>query len=155
MGCGVIATKCGKWVLVDIEDFEKVSKYKWYLSSSGYAIAYSGGRVWMHRFLINPPKNLDVDHINGDKLDNRKSNLRPATRGQNLHSRPKLITNSSGFKGVFFEKSCSKWRAQIHCKGKKFHCGVFKTAEEAARAYDRYALKLFGPFAWLNFKKEY
>ncbi|HEY8663131.1 MAG TPA: AP2 domain-containing protein [Propionibacteriaceae bacterium] len=93
-----------------------------------------------------------VDHINGDGLDNRRENLRPATVATNLMNRGVQSNNTSGFKGV--TRRDSKWRAQISTKDNYFHLGIFATPEDAARAYDAAAAELFGEFAWPNFPKE-
>ena len=108
----------------------------------------------VHRKVAGAPKNKDVDHINGNTLDNRKSNLRVCSRSQNNYNRGPKKNNKSGYKGVVFKSDHWRekpWVAMIKTPGKYLHIGSFKTAEEAAMAYDAAALKYAGDFAWLNF----
>jgi hypothetical protein len=96
-----------------------------------------------------------VDHVNGDGLDNQRSNLRPATHAQNSANARLQARSTSGFKGVHRGPIRGKaWRAQIHAAGKKHHLGTFDDPEEAARAYDAAAVELFGEFARTNFPPE-
>ena len=114
-------------------------------------------RLMGHAFLGLDIDNidLDVDHINNDKKNNELSNLRLATRSQNLGARSKLRNNTSGFKGVRYayktKKNKKKWRAEISCNNVYYNLGHFSTKEEAARAYDKKAKELFGEFANINF----
>ncbi len=108
----------------------------------------------MHRQLLNCPAAKFVDHINNNGLDNRKENIRPATRAQNSYNRKKYANNSrSKYKGVSFKKKNGKWTAQIGLNNKMLFLGYFKNEVDAARAYDRAARKYYGRFANLNFKK--
>lgn len=104
----------------------------------------------LHRFIMGAKKEDLVDHINGDKSDNRKANLRFATKSQNAQNSRKP-RNKTGFIGVAVDWNGSI-KAHIRHNGTKYHLGVFKTAIEAARAYDARALKLFGPEARTNLK---
>jgi hypothetical protein len=141
----------GKFTLVDDEDFEKLNKFKWYFHD-GYAIRQVKGKiVRMHREIANTPIDMLTDHINGDKLDNRKVNLRPCTTAQNVQNRSNQSNNSSGFKGVSWSKKNNKWSAMININKKRTHLGYFKTAEEAAKVYDLAAIENYGEFANLNF----
>ena len=136
----------GKSFLIDVADFEKVSQYNWGISGPGYCSAFIDGKqVLMHRFLMGDEGEV-IDHINGDKLDNRRSNLRRATARQNTHNSRKPSNNTSGVKGVWKTRN-NKYCAEV--AGKKI--GYFNTAEEAARKYDEKARELFGEFARLNF----
>ncbi len=92
-----------------------------------------------------------VDHINGDGLDNRRANLRPATHAQNMANRRLNANNKSGFKGVYWNKGSRKWHAQIACDGRKHHLGFYTSVIEAAHAYDDAATRLFGEYARINF----
>lgn len=144
----------GKYAIVDNEDFTKLSKYSWHYNK-GYArcaISQDGKQKIerMHSFLMKTPKGMDTDHINGNKLDNRKSNLRICTRSQNKINQGLSRNNTSGFIGVHWHRPLKKWRAQISILNKKKHIGVFKTKEEAAKAYNDVAYKNFGEFARLN-----
>jgi hypothetical protein len=103
----------------------------------------------MHRAILEGAP--QVDHIDGDGLNNQRSNLRPATQAQNMANSRKYSTNTSGFKGVGWHKAAKKWRADITFDYKTRYLGLFPTAEDAARAYDSAAKSLFGVFACLNF----
>jgi hypothetical protein len=154
----------GKVAVIDAEDAERVTAHKWTATFNRrtgkyYAKRSVGGRghqrtVYLHLFIMNAEQGRQVDHKNGNGLDNRKSNLRLATSGQNRQNEPVRSTSKSGFKGVSFSKALGKWEAQISDKGKGVRLGYFDTPEDAARAYDRKAKEIFGEFAWLNFPDE-
>lgn len=135
------------FAIVDEEDFDKVSGYKWYLTR-GYACARIDGRMTsMHRFLLDPHPLPEVDHKDGDRLNNRRGNLRACDRKQNSRNR----TSSRGrskFKGV--RKDRGQWRAQIKTNGKIIDLGFHATERLAARCYDAAAIKYFGDFARTN-----
>lgn len=142
----------GQVALVDDEDFELVSKHKWYAAKRGYRF-YAQRRVnrrivQMHRLLTKAPTGLEVDHINGNTLDNRRSNLRLATRSQNEWNRNKQSNNTSGFKGVIFSEG--KYKARIRVFKKLYFLGSFEEKEKAALAYNNAAKKYHGEFANLN-----
>lgn len=145
----------GKEAIVDDDDFEYLNKFKWhYQAQGGYAFrAKQHGARQMHRTIVNCPGGKFVDHINGDGLDNRKSNLRICTKAQNGMNRGRQKQNKSGFKGVVWNMRLKKWIAQIGCKGikKTMHIGVFNSPIDAAVAYDNEAKKIHGEFAKLNF----
>jgi hypothetical protein len=150
----------GKVAIVDDEDFEKVSQYKWsYIG--GYAkravVREDGKRILypLHRFIMSipPDSKFMVDHTNFDRLDNRKQNLRICTKGQNNYNhRPKdrLGKSTSKYKGVSYKHDMHKWRARIAVNGKEYNLGYYYTENEAAMAYNEAASKFFGEFAWLN-----
>ena len=108
----------------------------------------------MHRLIMDAPKGMDIDHINGNPLDNRKSNLRICTRAENMRNRGAQKNNTSGYKGVGWCKHRKKWHAQIKHNGKQIYIGRYKDKEEAARAYDAKAKELHGEYAHLNFPDE-
>lgn len=141
----------GQHFLFDIEDYDKISKLYWRKETTGYIIAYTGNKyVFMHRLLLDPADNMYVDHINGDKSDNRKSNLRICTAQQSAFNTAKRSNTISRFKGVTKRKDCNKWIAQIKVNGKRIHLGYFSSEKEAAEAYNLAAIKLFGEYARLN-----
>jgi len=147
----------GKVTVVDDDDYEELSKHKWCLSVYGYVvrnIVENGKRTGlrMHRKIMNLCSNdkLEIDHINGDKLDNRKSNLRIVSRNQNMFNRGVYKSSKAKCKGVCFEKLKNKWRSQIQCFGKKEFLGFFESKQEAAIAYNKRATELFGEYARLN-----
>ncbi len=106
----------------------------------------------MHRAILNAPKGLLVDHIDGNGLNNRKSNLRLCTFAQNAHNSRPRRNSSSRYKGVCWHKVKKKWTVSIYKGGKRTYLGYYDDEIEAALAYDRKATELFGEFAYLNFK---
>lgn len=143
----------GKVALVDSDAVHLVFGHKWWAVKKGprfYAVTdVKRKRVYMHRLLLCT--NLDVDHINGDGLDNRRANLRAATRQENVSNMRKR-PGSSKFKGVCWDKRRDKWMAKIMVDYKTRFLGYFKDEIEAARAYDAAAVSNFGVFARLNFR---
>jgi hypothetical protein len=143
----------GLFAIVDAADFEGLSRYNWRATGgdSSYACCEIGGKkVYMHRLIMNPPAGMVVDHINGNRWDNRRGNLRVCTQAENLRNSRKS-RGTSRFKGVFWDAVRRKWRAIIRYQGKTVHLGRFSDEVKAARAYDRAAVKLFGQYARLNF----
>lgn len=136
----------GKIALIDNADFERVNKYSWNVNNGGYAIHI---HIAMHRFIMNTPKGMDTDHINGNRLDNRKKNLRICSRSQNHFNRKKRANTSSVYKGVYWKKDRGKWRAVI-IFNKPIHIGYFTSEIDAAKSYNVKALELYGEFAKLN-----
>lgn len=149
-------------LLIDEEDWQKVNHLKWTAhkrphDNCYYALTtdYSSGKPKLqliHRLIMNAPKNMTVDHINGNGLDNRRNNLRLATRKENARNQKLNKKSTTGFKGVSFHKRDKKYTAQIKLD-KLMHLGYFENPIEAAIAYDTAAKKYFGEFANLNFKK--
>lgn len=147
----------GKVATIDAEDFDRLGRVKWSAKVSGkntYAVRSVGGRrapkrLWLHREVLSAPEGVEVDHINGDGLDNRKSNLRLATRAQNMRGRrAKPSGKASQFRGVSWFKRDSVWVAQIMVGNKNYYLGRFRCEESAARAYDTKAKELgFSPQA--------
>ena len=145
----------GKTTLIDKEDYEFLSQYKWRESSYGYAIrdVFNPHHTtrFLHQDLVQTKEGMQLDHINGDKLDNRRDNLREVTPQQNMMNKPVEKGTVSGYKGVTRSNKGGKtWRARIFVEGERIHLGCFKTKEEAAIAYNVAASKYFGEYAWLN-----
>lgn len=113
----------------------------------------NGTNTYLHRAIMSASKGQEVDHINGDGLDNSRGNLRVATRSQNCANR-RSYNPKSGFRGVYPQSFGVTWRARIMVNKKFINGGNFSTPEEAARRYDELALENFGEFAVLNFPKE-
>ena len=103
---------------------------------------------------MRPPEGIFIDHANMDGLDNRRANLRLATKGQNEANTPKRKNNTSGFKGVFWDKTKNSWLAQAHLKSGSKYLGRYKDKNAAAQAYDSFAKKQWGEFAQLNFPEK-
>lgn len=147
----------GKVAIIDDADYEAVSKYIWYAdirtkkrAENCYArTGRNSHTIMMHRLITGAPKGMDVDHINRNGLDNRRSNLRVCSRSNNNANTGPQRNNKFGYKGVWAKKN--KYRSCIHANNKTIHLGYFDTPEEAARAYDAKAKEIFGEFALLNF----
>ena len=140
--------------MVDDEWYPILNKWKWYFSGS-YACRDIGNRkskqvVFMHRYICMAPEMYQVDHINQNKLDNRTENLRIVRPEVNYYNRKMLKNNTSGFKGVSFDKNRNKYIASISAKNKQYNLGRFNTPEEAAIIYNNAAIKLHGEYACIN-----
>ena len=153
----------GKYTLVDNEDYEWLSQWKWRWSPNGEHTGYATSRItidgkktclFMHRMILGLKKGKIGDHINGNGLDNRRCNLRKCTIAQNNQNSRKQRNNSSGYIGVSWEALAKKWRARICYNGIKKQLGLFSDVEDAAMVYDRAAKKYHGEFATLNFPDE-
>lgn len=144
-----IELKNGGSTLVDDEDFEELSKSQWLNTHRGYVVRYVGKSILrMHRVVMD--LSLDdercVDHINGNRLDNRRSNLRVCTKSENAKNRKVYRTNTSGYRGVSWHKKNKKWQAKIKSNGKVIYLGEFTVIEDAAEAYRVAANELHGDF---------
>jgi len=145
----------GKYALVDDDDFDEINQYNWCFHG-GYAernVKVSGKQKTqkMHRLITNCPADMDVDHANHDKLDNRKDNLRVCSQSENTHNQKvRTYAKTSVYKGVYFNKQAGKWRAQIKLNNKLKHLGLFTNEIDAAIAYNNAAIEMFGEFALLN-----
>jgi hypothetical protein len=145
----------GLYAYVDAADYEWLSQYPWRLYG-GYAARMEKNRTFcMHREIVKPPKDKMVDHINQNKLDNSRPNLRFCTRQQNAQNNRKRRGALSRFEGVGYEKRAGKWFASVHVNGKDIWLGYHTDEIEAARAYDRAAVGRFGEYANLNFPEEW
>lgn len=150
----------GMVALVDDEDFLALTVYKWCAfkdRKTFYAVRYEHSqgkqtKVYMHRVIMSAPIGMFVDHKDHDGLNNQKSNLRLCNHSQNGRNRQVSRNNTSGFKGVCWNKQAEKWMAYIKDNGISRTLGNFDSREEAAKAYDMAARKLFGEFAKLNFE---
>ena len=137
-------------VLIDAVYVEQLSAYQWSIGTHGYATSGCGkDQILMHRFIAGAENDSQVDHINHNRLDNRRSNLRIVTPQQNRFNSGIQSNNTSGYKGVCLTSS-GKWQAQIVRDGKAIYLGLFDNAEAAARAYDTAAMTIFGEYASPN-----
>ncbi len=138
--------------LVDDEDYPILSRYTWRIDPKGYIVTnFNGTTLRIHRLILNPPKNIQIDHKNNKKFDNQKHNLRLATNTQNQQNVLKTKRKtSSKYKGVHWRKDANIWVARIAVNGKRIHLGFFGTELEAAKAYNEAAIGYFGEFANLN-----
>lgn len=118
----------GTFALVDDRDFGHLSQYKWRRNRDGYALrSVVGGVVFMHRAVNNTTEGYETDHLNGDKLDNRRSNLKTVTHGRNMWNTKRP--------NVSYHKSNKRWRARIGVGGKSVFLGWFSSKEAALEAY--------------------
>jgi hypothetical protein len=148
----------GKIVLIDIEDYDLIKEYTWNISNDGWnnyvkTEIWKGGRkkIYMHRLIMgitNPI--VIIDHKNGNGIDNRKCNLRICNCSNNSANKTMQKNNTSGFKGVSWKKDVKKWRVKVIKDGVNYSAGYYDDIIEAAKAYDKKAVELFGEFARTN-----
>jgi len=143
----------GYEVLIDDEDFEKVNSVgKWHKKNENgkiyfvHTVSKTYKMIYLHRLICPPAEGLYVDHINGDTADNRKCNLRTVTHSENMKNQKKNALNTSGYKGVTFNKEMKKWRARITSNGKRYFLGDYSTPEEAHNAYCKAVKEYHGEF---------
>lgn len=144
----------GQVAIIDDEDWELVSRYSWVYAGAGYAYARQKGKknpITMHSLIANPGRGREVDHIDRNRLNNRRTNLRVCNRKENSRNRA-TRAHSSQFCGVCWDKRTKKWAAYIQIDYKTLFLGYFPTELAAAMAYDIAAYDLHGEFANLNFK---
>lgn len=147
----------GEYALVDTEDLDIVKNYTWYKDNNGYVrtrFYKTKKAVAIHSLVLPHNKEFCIDHISMNKLDNRKSNLRVVTYSKNSSNTNVHVNNTSGYRGVTFDKSVKKWRAYITRDKHINRIGRFDTPELAAKAYDEYCRKYDGNHARLNFPNE-
>ena len=125
---------------IDSADYSRVADFSWSVSGEGYVAAYIRGSrpkkwVYLHRLIMDAPTGTQVDHINNDRLDNRRANLRLVTNAQNMQNRKGADRdNPCGVRGVNWHKETQRYRAQLHINGKGIHLGLFERLEDAAKA---------------------
>ena len=148
----------GEYALVDIEDFDKIKEFTWYKANTGYAMSHIPNidkGILLHRFIMPIyDKCLRMDHISMNKLDNRKANLRIVPFSVNVVNTNIHVDNTSGYRGVCFDKGTNRWRTGIRRNGHKINIGRFDTPEAAAKVYNDYCRKFDGKYARLNFPNE-
>ena len=134
---------------IDLEYIDVLKQYKWHMLGQYVSSIINGTEMLLHRFLMNPPDDMEVDHINRDKLDNRRSNLRVCTHQENDWNKLAGTRNKSGYSGVK-ENGKGKWLASIIINKKPKHLGTFNTYEEAVEARIKAEKEYFGDFAPTN-----
>lgn len=154
----------GHEAIVDLEDLPRLSRSRWYTKKQRGGLYYAyrcvmingaRKRIPMHREVIGDiPDKMEVVHINGNGLDNRKSNLRVCSHRQNIQAGRKKRGRHLNSRVLTGKKAEKKWRARItNLTGQRLELGHFDSELDAAKAYDKAALELFGNFAQLNFPK--
>lgn len=132
--------------LIDLEDVDIVKSYKWGIDGRGYVRGGNSRNIQLHRLIMDCPDDMVVDHINHNQLDNRKSNLRICTKQQNNFNKGLMTNNTSGITGVYWDKSISKWRAEIRYNKIKFSLGIFNNFEDAVQARQEAEIEYFGEY---------
>ena len=150
----------GQITIVDDEDYEYLSQWKWYAKlsiSTGKFYAVRSDRtsgkhktIWMHRVIMKTPKDMETDHKDLNTLLNLRSNLRNATASQNRANKNAQKNNKNKYKGVS-PSSKNRYMVNINRDGKRIYVGNYEKLKDAALAYDKKAIELFGEFARLNF----
>ena len=131
-------------VKIDLDDVDRVSQYKWHISH-GYACC-NENKIRLHRLIMDCPKDMVIDHINRNRLDNRKCNLRICTMQQNCMNQNKRSNNTSGYTGVLWDKAKNKWTARIKVNYKQIFLGYFNDLEEAIEVRKEAEIKYFGEY---------
>lgn len=148
----------GKNTIVDNEDYKKYNQFKWCAAKMNNifyaerADSSTGKRkiILLHRVIMNAKTKKQIDHINGNTLDNRKNNLRFCTQKENIRNQKIHKNNNSGYKGVFWHELTKKWLAKIMVNYRNIHLGLFTNKTKAAQAYNKAAIKYFKKYARLN-----
>ena len=138
------------YFLCDLDEWSPIEGlFTWYESEKGYArtkLPYDNKWMFFHSYVLNefPTKDRICDHVNRNKLDNRKQNLRIVTKTENNYKQKKYKNNKSGHTGVYFQPSINKWTALIGYNNTNYNCGSFDTYEEAVKAREQKELELYG-----------
>lgn len=132
--------------LIDLDDIDRCRDHRWsFKNDSGY-VTNVRQLGYLHRYIMNASNDVVVDHINGNKLDNRKSNLRVCTMAENRFNNKTYITNNSGYPGVSWHKKSNKWRARIQVHGRQIYLGVFESLDDAIHARRQAEIEYFGEY---------
>lgn len=149
----------GKVALVDDDMYDYLMQWKWFANNiKGYFYAGRNitsskckqSRISMHRLIMKPDKGMIIDHLDGDALNNQKNNLRICNHSENMRNRKLGKNNTSGYKGVSYQKRDNNWRSYIKFNNKTINIGTYTNPIDAARAYNEAAIKYHGKFAKLN-----
>ena len=143
----IISLTQGKVTLVSDQDFEELNKYKWCFDGQYAQRRENTKAIRMHREIMNIPERMEIDHIDGNRLNNTRENLRVCTTQENQRNRSKGAGTSSQYKGVNWHKETGKWRAYIKVAGKQVYLGLFEIEQEAAKVYYRAAVEFGGAVA--------
>lgn len=163
LSIGLILVSKDKYAIVDRDDYAWASTKRWFKLKTSNKRLYASRNEWisgvprrkanhtiiMHREIMGTPDGMETDHINGNGLDNRKSNLRICTKSRNMHNQQKT-RGSSRYKGVYWNKHAHKWHSSVTLGKQRFYLGIYNSEEDAALAYNNKAKEIFGEFARLN-----
>lgn len=146
----------GQSALVSDADYDWLNQWRWLVVGPGYAGRFEGPKgahrmVYMHRAVLDAQPGQRVDHINGDRLDNRRENLRLVSGSQNQQNRRLASHSTSGYKGVCWHRGTRKWHTRITVNRKRIHLGYYEDLETAALVYDAAARLFFGEYARPNY----
>lgn len=144
----------GGYTMIDAADYPLASQYRWHRNSNGYARAtvWRDGQSWtvyLHRLIINAQSGTDTDHINGDRLDNTRPNLRSCSHSQNMANQH-CVRGRSKYRGVTYHVKRRCWYAEIKHAGRRIFIGAYDSEVQAAQAYNVRAIELYGAFAHPN-----
>lgn len=149
-GTTEMETKKGVRIKIDEDDVQELQKYNWYIGSHGYAMAsVEGKHRLMHRVILSAPPHLQVDHINGNRLDNRKNNLRLCTQQENKYNSKNRWDSTTGLRGVMWDKRRKKYLVQVRASKKIVYSKRFSDIKEAVTARNEVVKKYHGEFARL------
>jgi hypothetical protein len=143
---GIVTLAIGdRCTVFDECDFEAVSKLQWHFINTGYVVSSHG--ILLHRLIAATPDGMDTDHIDRDKTNNRRGNLRHATRSENMYNAGPRKDNTSGYRGVHWHPQTGKWRVRIWANKKCIHVGLFSNKSDAIAAHKAAVTELHGDFA--------
>lgn len=140
----------GEIIKISDCDWSECSGIRWCIIGKGYVRSTTRPYIRLHRHILKPSKGMDVDHINGDTLDNRRENLRICTRSQNKMNGNLYKNNTSGYKGIYWNKRKEKWHIHLTVNQKDRHIGYYETLEEAINARNVAVKKFHGEFARID-----
>jgi hypothetical protein len=148
----IIELTQGKTAICDDEDYDRLIKHGWVYQPGRFGEEYARAcikqkGILMHRFILNPPKYMEIDHVNGNGLDNRKCNIRICTHAENMRNRKNQSNNTSGHKGVHWDKQKNKWLVYAGKNNKRYYGGTYENIVDACSAQDKLSIKLYGEFA--------
>lgn len=136
---------------VKLDPEDEYLRSKLHMTGNGYIGMYiNGSHIKLHRFLLSPPDHMQVDHINGNKYDNRKSNLRICTQSENRCNIGTYSNSTTGYKGIRFNKKNSRYYVRLQVNGRRRELGSFTQLRAAVIAYNEAARKYHGEFAFIN-----
>ena len=147
-------SKNNQVILIDKKDYPLVAGYSWFVVKYGPNGKFKassnkrGKKFFMHRLIMNAMSNQQVDHINGNTLDNRRENLRLCSSYENMMNRGKMKNNTSGYKGVSWNKNLKKWVTAIKVYGRRIHLGYFKNIHKAAKTYNEASKRYHKEFSY-------